>query len=110
MRLILLRELRDALDALPHGALLTAGGLGLEQGDQHCVLGALGMYRGMCMAGIDTKRNRTQNLAVAFGISAQDVNNLLTEDGDDQLESPGGRFSRMRQWIEMQIEAESQRS
>jgi hypothetical protein len=108
----LLRELRDALDAMPvktlaAESLVTADG-------EFCTLGALGQARGLDMARIDPED--WDAVAKAFGVAPALVREVVYEN-DEGLDhsvyrdgrwvndeaTPENRWKHMRAWTERQI-------
>jgi hypothetical protein len=93
-----LRELRDALDALPVKRLIKND---LESGGEVCALGAVGRARGTPMAELDPEDHET--IAGTFGISnamAREIMYLNDEYSWSCKETPEERYERMRRWVE----------
>lgn len=101
-----LREIRDALDAMPvkelaAESLVTADG-------QFCTLGALGAARGMPL---DTLvPDDPEGVAEKFGIATAMVREIVYENDEcgpwlpyPEKESPGARWKRMRDWVDQHI-------
>ena len=95
----LLRELLEALDAMPVKELI-AGSLQFEGGV--CALGALAQKRGIDVANIDPEDY--ERVAKVFGVAgalAQEIEFL--NDEQCALNTPGQRWARMRKWVSEQI-------
>ncbi|WJN61310.1 hypothetical protein [Pseudomonas sp. SO81] len=101
-----LREIRDALDAMPvkelaAESLVTADG-------QFCTLGALGAARGMPL---DTLiPDDPEGVAEKFGIATAMVREIVYENDEcgpwqpyPEKESPAARWKRMRNWVDQHI-------
>lgn len=91
-----LREMRDAMDALPEKKLIAAE---LEAGGEVCAIGSVGRVRGIDMNNIDPEDYST--VAGTFGIAealAQEIVWLNDEAGPPS-ETPEQRFERMRKWV-----------
>lgn len=92
-----LRELIEALDALPEKRLIAAD---LWNGEV-CALGAVGLKRDMDMTGLDPTDHR--RLADLFGIARQLVMEIEYENDEGAgywvEETPEARWRRMRDWV-----------
>ena len=96
-------ELRDALDAMPVKELI-AHEL-VKQGGV-CALGVVGQKRGIALESIDPEDSRT--VAEQFGIAnamAQEIA-FLNDEAAWHDETPQQRWSRMRNWVDINILAE----
>lgn len=97
-----LRELRDALDAMPEKSLVAEV---LEEGGEVCAIGALGRQRGVDISGLDPEN--PEGVAQVFDVAPALVKEtvFLNDEcgpwcGDD---TPELRWQRMRDWVEGQI-------
>jgi hypothetical protein len=91
-----LREMLEALDALPEKKLVSDE---LEMEGQVCAIGSVGRARGIDMAEIDPHDYST--VAGKFGISealAREIVYVNDEDGW-RRDTPEQRFDRVRKWI-----------
>ena len=96
-----LRELADALDAMPVKELI-AGELIDEEGDC-CAIGAVCLARGMDASRIDYES--PQYVAKAVGIAwsmAAEIEHINDEWGPVN-ETPAQRWTRVRSWVWTQI-------
>ena len=96
-----LREMLEALDALPERRLCV-GALVDESGDC-CPLGAVGLLRGLEMFWID--EDCPAVVAKTFGIATSMAAEIAYENDEcfyGQTEEE--RFTRMRSWVEKQLE------
>lgn len=91
-----LRDLRDALDAMPNKRLI-ANDL-IRQGDV-CAIGALGVARGTQMDDLDP--DEYYDVAKRFGIAHQLAQEIVWMNDECACwkESPESRWCRMRAWI-----------
>ena len=96
-----LRELRDALDAMPVKVLIT-GELMDADGDQ-CALGAVAVARGLDVSGIDSEDGAA--IAALFGVSETLVREIEWENDEvpDAIWTAEQRWSYMRKWVDRQI-------
>lgn len=92
-----LREMRDALDALPVKRLLRDE---LAAGGEVCAIGAVGARRGIPMADLDPEDHDT--IAARFGIAHAMACEIMYENDERAAynETPEQRFVRMRKWVE----------
>lgn len=106
-----LREIRDALDAMPVKEL-AADSLVSADG-QFCTLGALGAARGMPLETLDP--DDPEGVAEKFDIAPAMVREIVYENDehpgfyDHQAgkwvrETPERRWTRMRTWVEAHIQ------
>lgn len=98
----LLRELRDALDAMPNKTLI-ADDLVSGDGD-YCALGVLGAKRGLQkMNEIDP--DDSDRVAGMFGIANALAREIVFENDEGGLfrETPEQRWRRMRAWVDTQL-------
>lgn len=94
-----LRELLEALDALPEKRLITHE---LRQGGEVCAIGALGARRGTDMDALDPED--AESIAAAFGVARQLVCEIEYENDEcSGHETPEVRWSRMRAWVVRQL-------
>lgn len=97
-----LRELAEALDAMPEKELIAHE---LQEGSNVCAIGAVGVKRGVDMSKLDPEDPDT--IAGAFGIASQLVREIeFMNDEAYYNETPEHRWSRMRKWVQAQIIAE----
>ena len=101
-----LREIRDALDAMPVKEL-AAGSLVNADG-QFCTLGALGSARGMPLEQLCP--DDPEGVAEKFGIATAMVREIVYENDEcgpwlpyPENESPANRWRRMREWVNASI-------
>lgn len=122
-----LKEMLEALDALPEKRLITEdlvidgenggfivggdritdeGGAIYHIGDV-CALGAVGVKRGLDMAEIDP--HCIEIVAPTFGVAEAMAREIVYEndDGFYGRETPEQRFQRMRKWVAAQIKDEA---
>lgn len=98
----LLRDLRDALDAMPVKRLIKDK-LVTEQGE-FCALGVLGAARGVEMQNLDPEDG--QRVGEAFDIAsclAQEI--VYTNDEYFYNRTPEQRWQEMRDWVDKLIRA-----
>lgn len=96
----LLRELRDALDAMPEKRLI-ASDLVNEQGE-HCALGVVGAVRGIDMTDLDPEN--AEQVAKTFDIAEVLVREIEFENDDFyDNRTPESRWRWMRSWVSAQI-------
>ncbi len=95
-----LRELVDALDALPEKRLIADE---LEVKGCYCAIGAVGAKRGLDMAGLDPYE--IDEVASTFGISVALAREIVwtNDEGVWMKESPESRFWRVRAWARRHI-------
>lgn len=96
-----LRELAEAMDAMPEKVLIR-NELRDAEGD-FCALGVVGAARGIDMSKIDAEDREA--VAGAFGISPAMAAEIVCENDENGWydETPQARWGRMRQWIDSQI-------
>lgn len=98
-----LRELLEALDAMPDKALI-ANSLVTTDGDC-CALGALGIKRGLDMSGFDP--DEYDVISDAFGLAPALIREIEYENDEGEWrETPEQRWYRMRRWAAKQIKPE----
>lgn len=103
----LLRELRDAMDAMPDKTLIHGE---LEKDGEYCALGVVGAKRGLDMSHIDPEDPR--EVSAAFNIAnalAQEIVYINDEAGPSYNyvdgkwtrinEMPHERWARVRKWV-----------
>ena len=90
-----LRELIDALDAMPEKRLIAGE---LQEGGNVCAIGSVGARRGLDMSGLDPHDPET--LSGAFGIAHQLVREIefMNDEAVCWNETDEQRWSRMRAW------------
>ncbi|MGE7207479.1 hypothetical protein ACQKJZ_17600 [Sphingomonas sp. NPDC019816] len=95
-----LRELADALDAMPEKRLIAGD---LEREDNVCTIGSLGKVRGVDMAKLDPEDPGP--IADAFGIAEPLVREIeyMNDEAGWYNETPEARWKRMRAWVEASI-------
>lgn len=92
-----LREMLDAMDALPEKKLIAHE---LEGSGAVCAIGSVGWARGIDMAQIDPENSGA--VAATFGISRALACEIVYENDEgwgSYRETPEQRFARMREWI-----------
>jgi len=95
----LLREMRDALDAMPDKRLIAKS---LDKDGERCALGCVAVARGMDVSKIDPED--PEQVAAAFGVAKALVCEIAYENDDDYGPvKPEGRWRRMRNWVEQHI-------
>lgn len=96
----LLREMRDALDAMPDKRLISHE---LIDGDgEVCAIGSVGVKRHIDMTTLDPEK--PEQVAAAFGVSPALVKEISYENDDDYGDvTPEIRWRRMRNWVERNI-------
>lgn len=96
-----LRELIDALDAMPEKRLIANE---LEHQGDVCAIGSVGKKRGIDMSAIDVE-NYGQ-IAATFGIAHQLVQEIeWTNDQAFYHGTPEGRFTYVRVWVASQVKS-----
>ncbi|OJA60394.1 hypothetical protein [Burkholderia ubonensis] len=111
----MLRDLAAALDAMPEKRLITAE-LQDAEGD-FCTLGVLGNVRGLDLKSIDSEDRDA--VAAAFNIApalAAEIVFENDENGDHWnyalgkriFETPEERWTRMREWVESNLNGANQ--
>lgn len=98
----LLREMRDALDAMPEKRLITSE---LEREGEVCALGAVARARGISMTGIDPEDS--ERVAATFDI-AEPLAREITWENDENCSTPEQRWQYMRAWAERRIKRDEQ--
>jgi len=93
-----LREMLDALDALPDKSLTENA---LEHDGEVCAMGAVGLKRGVDMSKVDPEDRH--GVAELFGISPALVAEIAYENDESWRETPQERWQRMRRWVVKQI-------
>ena len=101
-----LREIRDALEAMPVKEL-AAESLVTAEG-QFCTLGALGSARGMPLEQLCP--DDPEGVAEKFGIATAMVREIVYENDEcgpwlpyPKKETPANRWRRMRSWVDAHI-------
>lgn len=97
----MLRELRDALDAMPEKRLVARA---LEKDGQVCTLGALTRSKGLSFPEPDFDTEFNGPLASALDVAECLIQEIEWEN-DEVVDdaSPEHRWKRMRSWVETQI-------
>lgn len=93
----LLRDLRDALDAMPDKQLIAGE---LESEGEVCALGAVGRARGIDMTGIDAEDSG--RVAATFDI-AEVLAREIAYENDEFDGTPEYRWKWVRDWVENKI-------
>jgi hypothetical protein len=95
-----LRDLIDALDALPSKALIVNE---LEQDGNYCAIGAVGRQRGVDMSVLDP--DDSGRVADTFNIADQMAREIVYQNDENswrwkeqRSETPEERWQRMRDW------------
>ena len=95
----LLRDLRDALDAMLEKRLIQQE---LESEGEVCALGAVGRARGIEMIGIDPEDS--ERVAATFDIAEPLAREIMYENDEDYGDlTPEQRWRHMRAWVESKI-------
>lgn len=106
----LLREMADALDALPVKELV-AGDI-VRDGEHVCALGSVALARKLDVADIDVYDR--EEVARTFGVAPAMVAEIAFENDDDfgygKLETPAERWTRMRAWVAANLRADPGRA
>lgn len=99
----LLRELLQALDAMPDRRLIAGE---LAKDGCHCALGVVGAARGLGMDDIDP--HLPGQVSKAFDISEAVAREIVFENDENGYysETPEQRWERMRAWVARQITPE----
>lgn len=95
----LLEELAAAMDAMPEKVLISDE---LQQDGAFCALGVVGAKRGFDLSAIDP--HDAEQVAEQFGISptlAREIVFINDDDFDYSGETPGQRWTRVREWVAM---------
>lgn len=95
-----LKELLDALDAMPEKKLI-AGDL-IREGEV-CAIGSLGLKRGIDMQDLDPED--PDSVAYAFDITHQLVREIEYMNDEMHYKDDAERWQRMRKWVAAQIVA-----
>ena len=100
----LLRELAEAMDAMPVKELIANE---LQSGGSYCALGVVGAKRGVDLTAIDPED--PDQLSRAFDIApclAQEIEFINDDDFVyGEQETPAQRWQRVRKWVAEQISA-----
>lgn len=98
-----LRDLRDALDAMPEKRLIAHE---LRQGGEVCAIGSLGAARGIDLEKLEVWDYDA--IAAAFDIASPLVREIewMNDEGSYRKDSPESRWCRMRAWVSAQIKQE----
>lgn len=90
-----LRELIEALDALPEKRLIAHE---LQDGCEVCAIGSVGLRRGVDMSRLDPDDSST--VAGVFGIAEPLVREIEYENDEGAIwnDTPEKRWQRMRDW------------
>jgi hypothetical protein len=91
-----LREMRDALDAIPDKCLVAGE---LELNGEVCALGAVGLKRGIDMTKLDPEDY--EQVADAFGINGKLAREIMYENDEagHWKQTPQERWERVRLWV-----------
>ncbi len=96
-----LRELADAMDAMPEKKLV-ADKLVDEEGC-FCTLGVIGASRGIDMTNMDP--HDAESVAGAFGIATAMAQEIVYENDECWTkETPEDRWLRMRNWVQHHLD------
>lgn len=100
----LLRDMRDALDAMPEKRLIAEELIEIDEegGTDRCALGVVAAARGVDVSHLDSEES--DRVAEAFDI-AEPLAREITYQNDEAgwRETPEQRWVRMRNWVEKQI-------
>ena len=94
----MLRDLRTALEAMPHRRLIAGE---LEADGEVCALGALGRRRGVDLSKLDPDDRKA--VALAFDIAKPLAAEVVFLNDDAIWTSPEGRWAYMHRWVLRQI-------
>ena len=99
-----LRELADAMDAMPEKRLISYD---LERDGNVCAIGSVGLKRGVDMSKLDPECPK--QLAGAFGIAHQLVAEIefMNDEFEWREETPEERWERMRRWVSSLIRVDA---
>lgn len=99
----LLRELAEALDAMPVKRLVAYE---LEKNGEVCALGCVGVKRGVDMKKLDPEDPR--GIADAFGVARQLVQEIeYVNDEEADYLTPEQRWRHIRDWVARNLRAPS---
>lgn len=95
-----LRELRDALDAMPVKELISGE---LEANGCHCALGVVGASRGIDMTTIDPYERHivAERFDVAEAMAAEIM--YINDESGYGPDAPAKRWKAVRNWVEQNI-------
>lgn len=95
-----LRELIEALDALPEKRLIAHE---LRQGAEVCAVGAVGVKRGVDLESLDVENYDA--IADVFGVARQLIQEIewMNDEGAPWEDTPERRWSRVRAWAASQL-------
>ncbi len=101
-----LRELAEAMDAMPEKRLITRD---LERGGDVCTLGVVGRERGIDMDRID--QDDPEHVGQAFGIARSMAAEIedVTDDTGPASETPEQRWVRVRRWVALHLTSGGER-
>lgn len=96
----LLRELAEAMDAMPDKRLIANE---LECEGSYCALGVVGHARGIDMRSIDPEDS--EEVASVFNIARQLAKEIvfINDEAGYWQETPERRWARVRQWVDSKI-------
>jgi len=96
----LLRELADAMDAMPVKELIADE---LQEGDKVCALGVVGQKRGIDMAKLDPEDSElvAQKFDIATCLAQEIV--YINDECCYAPETPKQRWKRVRAWVSRQL-------
>jgi hypothetical protein len=97
-----LKELRDALDAMPEKRLISESLV--DEYGARCALGAVAAYRGMDVERVDPED--AEQVAKVFGISTA-LAREITYENDECWGEGDERWTYMRRWVERKIISEN---
>lgn len=93
----LLREMRDALDAMPNKRLVDSELVSAD--GECCVMGSVCLARGLDVANVDPEE--PEQVAALMGVSEALVREIAYEN--DGRFTPERRWEWMREWVERNI-------
>jgi hypothetical protein len=97
-----LRELAEALDALPEKRLIAHE---LQSGNSVCAIGSVGLKRGIDMSGLDP--DYPEEIAQTFGVATPLVQEIEFMNDESYWEAtPEERWQVMRDWVASHIREE----
>lgn len=98
----LLRELAEAMDAMPVKRLIADE---LENGGEYCAMGVVGVARVIPLDHIDPED--IERVADTFGIADALAREIVYQNDEGAFrpreESPEARWGRMRAWVDEQL-------
>lgn len=94
-----LRELRDALDAMPQKTLISDR---LQSDEGVCAIGAVAARRGLDVEGVDAYDS--DSVAALFGIAAPMARELVDTNDEAWAHTGADRWRAVRRWVGRNIQ------